>query len=251
MSLLKESFAGINARFHLVGITTLLELLLPMAIAAAGKDEEWTPALVAGLFVTWGVGFAIQGLVYHAAVDDARSLRPSGVHLGLRLFPTLLWLKVKMGLLCFVPLLTAALAWQVARTPGPLTEAAIQQAGYWVNPVGQTAFMLLATAATPVAIWLREHGRRGQPIIDGVRFFVRRPRQAGRILALFLPAAIVYATTNYLRGPALDDPAPRWPDAFGEFLVSYVSLVALFAASRVMVRTAAPPPDSDVDRARV
>ena len=248
MSLLKESFAGINARFHLVGVSTLLSLLLPMAVSAAGKKEEWTPALFAGFFVAWAVAFAIQGLVYHAAVDDARSVKPSGVHLGLQLFPTLLWLQVKLFFLCAVPLLTAALAWQEARTPGGLNEAALRQADYWINPVAETAILLLTTAATPLAIWLKEHGRRGRPIVDGIRFFANRPRESARILALLLPAAIVGGAVDYLRGPNVEDPVPQWPEAFAMFFTSYLALVALFAASRVMIRAAAPP-EADAGRA--
>lgn len=245
MSLLKESFAGINARFHLVGISTLLSLLLPMAVSAAGKKEEWTPALFAGFFVAWGVAFAIQGLVYHAAIDDARSIKPSAVHLGLQLFPTLLWLQVKLFFLCAVPLLAAALGWQAAQSQGQVTEAAVRQADYWINPVAETAILLLTTAATPLAIWLKEHGRRGRPIVDGVRFFSRRPRETTRILALLVPAAILGGTIDYLRGPTLEDPVPRLPEAFAMFLTSYLALVALFAACRVMIRAVAPPADAD------
>src|SRR5262245_848613 len=222
-------------------MSTVLSLLLLMAVSAAGKKEEWTPALFAGFFVAWGVGFAIQGLVYHAAVDDARSLKPSGVHLGLQLFPTLLWLQVKLFFLCAVPLLTAALAWQAARTHGPLTEAALRQADYWINPLAETAILLLTTASTPLAIWLKEHGRRGRPIVDGVRFFAHRPRETARILMLLLPAAVIGTTIDYLRGPDFDDQVPRLPEAFAMFLTSYLALVALFAASRVMIRAVAPP----------
>ena len=249
MSLLRESFAGINARFHLVGVTSLLGLLLPMALSAAGKREEWSPALVAGFFVASGIAFAIQGLVYHAATNDARNLKPSGWHLGLQLFPTLLWLQVKLLVLCFVPLLVGALAWQGARASGPPTETALREAEYWIAPFAETAILILTTVATPLAIWLREHGRRGRPIIDGVRFFAHRGRDTAVILALLLPAAIVGGTIDYLRGPALDDPVPRMPEALAMILTSYLTLVALFAACRVMGRAAAAPPAVNADRA--
>jgi hypothetical protein len=234
LNLLRDSFAGINARFHLVGVSTLVSLLVPMAFIVAGEGDEWGPLVFMGLFVAYGVSFAIQGLVYHAAADPPGRPRPSGPRLGLLLFPTLLWLQARLLFLCYITPFLMVLAVQAARTGAVPDENWAKQAEFWVRIFAQGTSLVMTTAATPLAIRLREQGRRGRSIRDGLRFFAARRRETAMILALVVPAAVLGAVIEILRGPAATDPVPRIPEAFAIFVGSYLELVALFAASRVL-----------------
>jgi hypothetical protein len=234
LTLLRDAFAGINTRFHLVGVSTLVSLLVPMSFMAMGEGDEWAPLIFMGLFVAYGVSFAIQGLAYHAAADPPGRPRPSGIRLGLLLFPTLLWLQARLLLLCYILPFLIVLAVQAAKTGAVPDENWAKQVEFWVRIFAQVTSLLLTTAATPLAIRLREHGRRGRAIRDSLRFFFTRRRETALILALILPAAILGAVIEVLRGPAATDPVPRIPEAFAIFVGSYLELVALFAASRVL-----------------
>jgi hypothetical protein len=249
LSLLRASFAGINSRFHLVGISTLLSLLLPMALSTVGQgDEAWAPFVFMGLFVAWGISFAIQGLAYHAATDPPGRQAPSAVRLGLLLFPTLLWLQARLLFVCYLLPFLMALGVRAIQIGAVPDEAWAKQADFWVRVFAQAISLLLTTAATPLAIRLREHGRRGRPIRDSLRFFMVRRREAVLILVLLIPAVIVGAVIEVVRGPSVTDPVPRLPEGFAIFLGSYLELVALFAASRVLALAVLAAP-RDADRA--
>lgn len=201
-------------------------------------DEAWAPFVFMGLFVVWGVSFAIQGLAYHAATDPPGQKAPSAVRLGLLLFPTLLWLQARLlFVFYFLPFLMA-LAIRAAQTGAVPEETWARQADFWVRIFAQGISLLLTTAATPLAIRLREQARRGRPIRDSLRFFMARRREALLILVLLTPAVIVGAVVEVVRGPSATDPVPRLPEAFAIFLGSYLELVALFAASRVLALAA-------------
>lgn len=247
LELLRDSFAGINARFHLVGVSTLVSLLVPMSFMVMEGGDDWAPLIFMGLFVAYGVSFAIQGLAYHAAADPPGRPRPSGVRLGLLLFPTLLWLQARLLLLCYILPFLVVLAAQAIRTGAVPDETWAKQAEFWVRIFTQGASLLLTTVTTPFAIRLREQGRRGRAIRDSLRFFFGRRRETGVILALLLPAAILGAVIEVLRGPAATDPVPRIPEAFAIFVGSYLELVALFAASRVLT-VGLPLVTRDADR---
>jgi hypothetical protein len=234
LQLLRDSFVGINARFHLVGVSTLVSLLVPMSFMVMGEADEWAPLVFMGLFVAYGVSFAIQGLTYHGAADPPGRPRPSGVRLGLLLFPTLLWLQARLLLLCYILPFLVVLAVQALRTGAVPEENQAKQAEFWVRIFAQATSLLMTTLATPLAIRLREYGRRGRAIRDSLRFFLARRRETGLILALVVPAAVLGAAIEVMRGPAATDPVPRIPEAFAIFVGSYLELVALFAASRVL-----------------
>jgi len=234
LSLLRDSFAGINGRFHLVGLGTVVNLLLLIGFSAANRAEELAPLVFALLFVALGVSFAIQGLTYHAAIDPPGRQPPSPVRLGLLLFPTLLWLQARL-FLCYVGPYLLAIGGYAAVTHALPGEAWSKQADLWIRCLVQVVVPILSTAATPLAIRLREHGQRGRPIRDGLRFFAAHRREAVLILLVIGPAAVLGAAVELMLGPeAATDPVPRIPEAFAMFLGSYLELVALFAASRVM-----------------
>jgi hypothetical protein len=233
LTLLRDSLQGINTRFHLVGINTLIFLVMPMTYPAIA-DEEWGAFVFMGLILLFGISVAIQGLAYHAAADPPGRPKPSGVRLGLLLFPTLLWLQVRLILICSIFPYLVVLTAQWVRTGVIPDENAEKQAMFWTGIFAQAALLLLSTSATPFAIRLREHGVRGRPIRDSLRFYSSRRRETGLILALILPAAALGAGVDILRGPAATDPVARIPEAFAIFVVSYLELVALFAASRVL-----------------
>jgi hypothetical protein len=242
---LKDALRGIGARFHLVGLYALLDLLSRMAAAMGSKDEDWFAANFPLQIMASGINFVLFGLVYHAAVDDERTAPPSPLNLGFALFPTMLWLQIRLYLLVVLPIEFGALGWQSWRMPGQTPEDLNKWTVYWFGPLTETAALLLLLVATPVAIWLREHGRRGAPIRDGVRLFRRHWTAGLTVVGIVAPALLIEAALHYRAGPDHRDFVPTIPECLTMILESYLTLVALFVASRVVVwsaRTAAAAP---------
>lgn len=235
---MRDAFAGINARFHLVGCYTLIDLLLRILLAQAGDDPEWGSFLFFGFVLAWGGAFGILGLIYHAA--SGRSGRPSFVHYAALLFLPLLWLQIKLGALVYTPLLLGTLAWHQVAAPATKVEDWLPMAVYWIGPLADTAVLLLTLYSTPIAILLRERGARGAPIRDGVRLFFERRAESLRLLALVAPIAALGAAVHYAQGPDVKDPVPTLPEAGALLVTSYLTLVALFAACRVVALRAGP-----------
>jgi hypothetical protein len=245
VKLVKDALAGIGARFYLVGIYTLLDLLNRMAESMASKDEDWAGAFIPLSLLALGIEFTLLGLVYHAAVDDARATPPSPARLGLVLFGTLLWLQIRLQVLVYAPIMLGAWGWHLWRTPQLPAEALMKSTVYWIGPFAEASVLLLLLVATPVAIWLREHGRRGAPIRDGVRLFWHRWTAGLMVAGIVAPAVLIDSALHYLAGPDHEDIVPTIPECLSMILMSYLTLVALFAASRVVVwsaRTTAPEP---------
>jgi hypothetical protein len=237
LKLVKDALVGIGTRFHLVGIYTLVDLLIRMAKSLASKDEDWAGVLVLLTPLAWGIGFALVGLVYHAAVDEARATPPSPFRLGLVLFGTLLWLQIRLEVLVFAPIALGAWGWHLWRTPQVPDETWAKTALYWIGPFADAALLLLLLVATPLAIWLREHGRKGAPIRDGVRLFWHRWSAGLTVVGILAPAVLIGSAMHYVAGPDQDDIVPTIPECLSMIVMSYLTLVALFAASRVVVRS--------------
>lgn len=245
MKPVRDALAGIGARFHLVGILTLLDLLNRMAQSLASKDKDWAGVFVILSLLAWVIGFALLGVVYHAAVDDARATTPSPVRLGLVLFGTLLWLQIRVLALVLAPIYLGAWGLFLWRAPQVPIEAWMKSTVYWIGPFAEASVLVLLLVATPVAIWLREHGRRGAPIRNGVRLFWRRWSAGLMVVGIVAPAILIASALHYFAGPDHEDIVPTIPECLSMILTSYLTLVALFAASRVVVwsaRTAAPEP---------
>jgi hypothetical protein len=245
VKLVRDALAGIAARFHLVGLYALIDLLLRLANSMALHDDEWIGPFYFLSFVANGFIFAVFGLAYHAAVDDERAPKPSPLHLGMLLFLPLFWLQLRLMFCVIAPIALGAWGWFAWRMPGASADEWAKSTQYWFAPFAEALVLLMMLAATPVAIWLREHGRRGAPVRDGMRIFLRRWTAGLTVAGIVAPALVLDAVVHFLKGPGVEDVVPTIPECLTMILEAYLTLVALFAASRVVVwsaRTSAPEP---------
>jgi hypothetical protein len=233
LSLLRDSFAGINARFHLAGLYTLIDLLLLILLAVAGDNTEWGGAVLAGLALAWGGTVAILGLVFHAA--SGQTTRPPLPTLVALLFLPLLWLQIRLRLIVYLPFLFGALGWHALIVPSETLQAWLPRAVFFCAPPAEVVVSLLALFSTPITILRRERGTRGAPIREGVRLMLAEPRASARLLAVLVPAAVLGSVVHYLRGPESKDPVPSAPEGLAFFVTSYLTLVALYGACRVVL----------------
>ena len=238
MSLLRDSFAAINARFHLAGVYTLIHLLLVILLALAGDDQDWAGPVFAAIVLAWGGTVAIVGRVYHAAAG--RKEDPPLVAVIALLFLPLLWLQIKLRFLVYMPYLFGAVGWHSLFVPTESLQAWLPRSLYWCAPVAEGIASLLSLFSTPITIARRERGTRGAPIREGLRLMLARPRDFGRLFAILAPAAGLGLTVHYLRGPDIKDPVPNAAEALAFFVTSYLTLVVLYGACRVVLDRAGP-----------
>jgi len=219
--------------------------MLRIVLALAGDDADWSGLLFLAFVVAWGGAFGILGMIFHAAAG--RRDKPSFLHYAAILFLPLLWLQLKLGVLVYTPLLLGAWGWHAAFNPPQALQDWLPTALYWTGPVAETVVLLLTLYSTPLAILLRERGARGAPIRDGVRMFGERRRESLQLLVLVAPTAILGAVAHFLQGPDAKDPVPSLLQGLTLMVTSYLTLVALFGACRVVALAAGPPPATDRD----
>lgn len=232
MSLLRDSFAGINARFHLVGIYTLIDLLLLILMTVAGDDADWSGAVFAALVLAWAGTVGIIGLVFQAA--SGRTARPPFLAIIALLFLPLMWLQIRLRFLVYMPFLFGALGWHALFAPSAALQAWMPRAVYWCAPAAEIVVAVLALYSMPIAILRRESGARGSPIREGVRLMLTQRRASALLLALIASAAALGAAVHYLRGPDSKDPVPNAAEALAFFVTPYLTLVAFYGACRVV-----------------
>ncbi|HZM69580.1 MAG TPA: hypothetical protein VFB95_04340, partial [Candidatus Cryosericum sp.] len=133
---MRESLAGINARFHLVGLFTLIDLLLRILLALAGDNADWSGAVLAALVVAWAGTVAILAQVFHAA--SGRPDRPP-LHALIALhFLSLLWLQIRLRFLVYLPFLLGTFGWHALLAPSDPLETWVPRAVYLCAPLAET-----------------------------------------------------------------------------------------------------------------
>jgi hypothetical protein len=234
VSLLRDSFAGVNARFHLVGLYTLIEVLLPIVVSLAGDDPSWSGAILAVFVLSWGVEFGILGLLYHAAAGHHG--RPSFARYATHLFLPLFWLRIKLALLVYGPVFLAAWAYHGVAGPAdvPFDEWLLRPF-FYLEPLAGLAVLVLALYSTPICILQRERGRRGAPIRQGLQLLRACPNESLKLLGLIALIIVLAGIVHLLHGPEMRDPVPDIPGGLVMLVTSYLNLVALFAATRVVL----------------
>jgi hypothetical protein len=252
LSLLARSFAGINVRFHLVGICTLLELVLRMITAQSDDSPEW-----AFLFIFIGMlylvcTFAIQGVIFSAAAG-----RPSGARRFLEaaavLFLPLLWLQIKISFLIWIPVLLGTVGWHELFAADQPIDTWAKGFVWWIAPAIDGVTLLLTVYCTPVAIRYRERNAWGRPIRDGLALFRLRTRAALAILVLVLLTAGIDAAMHYVEEPGKEPPVPGVAQGLALMLTYWMTLAAFFGASLIVVQptsapAASPRPGDDARR---
>ncbi len=250
MTLLRESFGGINARFHLVGLYATSAVLSRISFALAVENPEW--GLLAGMaLVTYfGAGVGISGLVFQEA-SRRRERIPFGRY-ARALFLPLLWLWLKANLIVSGLVAFGAASYFAAARPAGSFEEFLTATAVWAAPPVELAMDILLLYAWPLCILSRERGERRAPIREGWRLL--RVRAADSLRLLLLPALIVSLKGGlaYVRGAKAQDSPPDVPEVLIIFAACYLELVALYGAARVVLEgTAAEGRDGrDADAVR-
>jgi hypothetical protein len=240
LSLLARSFAGINARFHLVGICTLLELSLRMITAQSDDSPEWAFLFVFIAMIYLACTFAIQGVIFSAAAG-----RPSGVQrffeAAVVLFLPLFWLQIKISFLIWIPVLLGTVGWHAVFAADQPIDTWAKGFVWWIAPAIDGVTLLLTVYCTPVAIRCRERNAWGRPIRDGLALFRLRTRAALTILALVLLTAGVGAAMHYMEEPGKEPPVPGVAQGLALLLTYWMTLAAYFGASLIVVQPTSAP----------
>jgi hypothetical protein len=228
---MRVSFAGINARFHLVGAYTLASLLMAMVVSYVGDDPNKAGLGIAAGILCAGVIFGIQGVAYHYAAG--REGPPSFAHYAAILFLPLIWLQFKLVLLTNVPAIFGSFAWFRLTNPEAPLEEWRSTTVFAIVPVVRLAFLILALHGTPICIRLRLHGERGAPIRQGLQVLRSRWHEGRWLVWLVLATAVLEGAAHYARGPDAEDLVPSIPEGLMLLLTSYLILVTFFGAARM------------------
>lgn len=240
LSLLARSFAGINSRFHLVGIYTLLDLLVRITAAQVDDTAEWAFVFVFVSILALACTFGILGVVYSAAAG-----RPAGAPRFLEaaalLFLPLFWLQIKISLLVWAPIALGTVGWHGLFAADQPIETWAKGFVWWIAPAIDGATLLLTVYCTPVAIRYRERNAWGRPIRDGLALFRLRTRAALTILVLVLLTAGVGAAMHYQEVPGKEPPVPGVAQGLALLATSWMTLAALFGASLIVLQPTSAP----------
>lgn len=240
MSLLGRSFAGINVRFHLVGIYTLLDLLVRITAAQVDDTAEWAFLFVFVSILALACTFGILGVVYSAAAG-----RPAGAPRFLEaaavLFLPLFWLQIKISLLVWIPVALGTVGWHALFAADQPIETWAKGFVWWIAPAVDGATLLLTVYCTPVAIRYRERNAWGRPIRDGLALFRLRTRAASAILLLVLLTAGIGAAMHYAEEPGKEPPVPGVAQGLALLMTSWMTLAALFGASVIVLQPTSAP----------
>ncbi len=197
VSLLRDSFSGINSRFHLVGLYTLVDVFLMIVLSMAGDDPALGGVVVTVLILAWGVTFGILGLVYHAAAG--REGRPSFPRYALSLFLPLFWLQLKLGVLTYGPAILVAWGYYKVTSPADVAlETWMGRTLFWAEPFAALVVQILALYSTPMCILLRERNESGTPIRQGLRLLRACPQETVRLVGLIFIITVLVGTVHYL-----------------------------------------------------
>ncbi|HKN47740.1 MAG TPA: hypothetical protein VJ144_07195 [Candidatus Polarisedimenticolia bacterium] len=236
MTLLRESFGGINARFHLVGLYATSAVLSRISFALAVENPEW--ALPAGivLVIYSGVGFGISGLVFQEA-SRRRERIPFGRYVR-ALFLPLLWLWLEANLIVSGLFAFGAASYFVAVRPPASFEEFLTATGVWAAQPVELAMDIVLLYAWPLCILSRERGERRAPIREGWRLLRLRAADSLRLLLLPAFAVSLKGGLAYARGVKGENAPPDVPEVLIIFAGCYLELVALYGAARVVLERA-------------
>ncbi len=208
MTLLRESFSAVNARFHLVGIYTLVALLVRFAGHWTGDDPSGLPLMLGAMLLSVAADGGIFGVLFQAAMGPKEPL--SFLQWMAGLFLPVFWLLFKIGLLQALLIAVVSTAHQ-ALTGGALPES-FQRVLYWGLPFFDLTAQVLALYSLPVCILARVRRTWRPAIRQGLAVFRARPSESG--LLLLLPLAVTAIESALHSSPAIrarsrPGPTPR------------------------------------------
>lgn len=245
VNLLRDSFAGINERFHLAGFYTLIVLLLRITVTVLGQDAEWVGLLMLSWVVAWGLVFGILGVIYYAAAG--RTEVPPFPRLAMMLFLPLVWLQFRLELLAYTPAVLGLWGFHSLAAPAQPLQEWMETARFWIDPLATLVLLVLSLYATPLCIYNRDKGERGAPIRQGLKMYGESRAESRRLFLLIVVIAALGGIAQLLHGPTRTDLVPGIPEGLLLFVSSYLSLVVFFGATRVVLaRRPHPQPGSPI-----
>lgn len=241
MSLIRDSFAGINARFHLAGAYTLVVLLMSITLTVLSEEPEWFGLIMLTTMFASGIFFGILGITYHAAAG--REGDPSFPRYAMTLFLPLVWLQIRLVFLTYSPIFVVLWGFHAATASQVPLEEWMATSRFWIEPFASLGILVLSLYSTPLCIYHREKEIRGAPIRQGLTFYRGSPHESWNLLALLGSIAVLGGTAHYMHGPVSKDLVPSIPEGLLLFAISYLSLVAFFGATRVVMGRTEPVED--------
>jgi len=209
-----------------------------IVIALATKHpDDWGAFVVPVFLVALAASFGILGVTVHAAAGKGE--RPSFVQVMALLFLPLLWLQLKIMVITYGPVFAGLLGWHALFAASEPFGTWVRAAAYRVEPLVEAAVLVLTVYATPFAVRQRATGRRSAPIREGLALMTSRADRGARLLLVLLPGMALGAAAHYLRGLEETDPVPGIPEGIALLAISYLTLVAVFGAARLLARRAA------------
>ena len=233
MSLLRDSFEGINARFHLVGVYTLAALLFRMAGTYTGDDPGWIFLIVLAIMLFYVCVCGVMGHTYQAAAGRPAPMPFVGY--ALRLFVPLLWLSIKIFVPVFGLTVCGAFLYHAAAGIGTPFEKWLPGVFFWADPLVGLVVQVLALYSTPLCIQGLDRRVRRPSIREGLRYFAAAPAASRRLVSLLILIAALGGGLQFARGSEAKDAPPDFPEAMILFATSYLSLVTFFGATRVVL----------------
>lgn len=230
---LRESFSGVNARFHLVGVYTLVELFLRFTVHWSGDDPGGLPLILAAFVVFFATVCGILGLVYESAAGRTVSRNAVGWAIGL--FLPVAWLSIKIDLLVYGVTALAAGVYQVSGGSDAPFEQSFEQVVYWSGPLLGFGIQVLTLYALPLCVLSRTRGEWRPNIRQGLRVLRACPSESRRLLLILLVMTALGGGLHFAQGRDGRKAPPGYPEGLVLFANSYLALVAFFGATRVVL----------------
>ncbi len=238
MTLLRESFSAVNARFHLVGIYTLVALLVRFAEHWTGDDPSGVPLMLGAMLLLVAADGGIFGLLFQAAMGPKEPL--SFLQWTAGLFLPVFWLLFKIGLLQALLIAVVATA-QQALTGGALQDS-LQRVLYRGMPFFDLTAQILALYSMPVCILARVRRTWRPAIRQGLGMYRARPAESGLLLLLPLALTAIESALHFSLGPGSEKAPPGYAEGLVSLAGAYLTLVAFFGATRVVLARFAGDP---------
>lgn len=233
MSLLRDSARAINERFNLVGFYSLAALLLRITLSSAGDDPLWAALFGMALVVDLGTACGIMGLVVQAAAGRGEPVPFSRYAAGLFLPLVWLWLRVLVIVSLLVALVVAV--YQMSHGGSLPPEEALTKVIYWGTPCFDFLQRILWLYSVPLCIVARIMGEHRATLRGGWAILRARPADSARLIMLLLLISALEGALHYARGPKGQDVPPDVPEGLILLVTSYLDLVVLFGATRVVL----------------
>lgn len=231
MTLLRESFATVGARFHLVGLYALAALLVRFAEHWTGDDPSGLLLILGSLLLYIAADCGIFGVLYQAA--EARREPIHFLRWTSALFLPVFWLLFKIGLVqAWLIALAATLRQAIAG--GDLT-VSLEAVVYWGRPFFDLATQVLALYSLPLCILSRVRREWRPHIRQGFGTYRARPSESRRLVLLLLLVTGLDAALHFWLGPGSEKAAPGYAEGVVLLASSYLSLAAFFGATRVVL----------------